>query len=526
MNPLYTLQAEDVAQFEKARYDGREFTGFYMREPDQAVGWLFDDQMEPPWQLAAHHASQTTEVIIGGKGSGKTSGIGASGLTWSTTVPNFKFLCVAPSANQSYQMFSWIRDNVRGTLWEERFLDPNRRMVEKPYPKIYIAYKLPNGKIIKSIMEFMSAADDAERILNYEGDMLVLDQAEAVDDLEEALANLGTRVRGKIKGRSRLGRVIMLANADDNTELWGQFDLAADYPDQYLAIGASTYGNKNLTEQQIHDFELRLGNDAEKIRLHLGAQRPMGQGFEFKRELLEMAIEPALDDVMAVAKAAGNTEYEWARLRKADVVLWKRPPEEGHDYVLAGDPGTGAAPARNAPCVIVLDMTDYPQQRARLAAFWWGNGGGKYEAFLTRFTDWLLEYHVHLAAYDATGGQKVLSETSFARFSQVLPIDLSGIKKKMHMITLKLLMQKERLGLPREIKGLYTQFLHYKIPDEKLAQDIVSTFFVWAGLMWATGLDEEVTAPAEAVVTEEVFVDRYSRAEGIDDRTERLAVPR
>lgn len=516
MKPLYVLQAEDIDILERSQRDGRIFTGFYFREPDQSIGWMFDQNIEPAWQLPAHHASQSTIVIIGGKGSGKTGGVGASGTVWASTTPNFKFLCVAPSSNQSYQMFSWIRDTTRGTLWAERFLDPNRDMVEKPYPKIHIAYKLPNGKIVRSIMEFMSAADDAERILNYEGDMVVIDQAESMDDLEESLGSLGTRTRGKIKGRSRLGRVVLLANSDDNVDLWGQYDMADEYPDQYLAILVSTYSNRNLTPKQIADMELRLGNDKDKIDLHLRATRPLGQGFEFKKELLELAVEPALDQVMAIAREADDDQYEWARVRKADVVLWKRPPElaagDEHDYVVIGDPGTGRAPARNAPVVMVLDMTLYPDTPARLAAFWWGTGKGNFDPFLSRFQSWISEYHAHLAAYDSTGGQKVMSESAFKHLPQVLGIDLSGVKKKMHMTTLKLLIGKHRLGLPREIKGIYSQFLKYKLPDDKLAQDIVSAFFVWAGLMWAMGLDEAIVGDSQETTAEEKFVDRYGRA--------------
>jgi len=520
VKPLYTLTQEDVEIFTKARLDGRNFTSFYMREPDQPRGWIFDDNIEPPWQLAAHMAAQTTLVIIGGKGSAKTSGVGASGLVWSTTVPNFKFLCVAPSSNQSYQMFSWIKDNVAGTLWEERFLDPNRLMVEKPYPKIHIAYKLPNGKIVRSIMEFMSAADDAKRILNYEGDLVVLDQAESVDNLEETLGSIGNRTRGKIKGRHRLGRVVMLANSDESLELWNQFDMAEEHPDRYLSILVSTYSNHNLTNDQIRDFELRLGDDPEQIALHLRAERPMGAGYEFKKELLEHCIEPALDDAMAVAREASNPQYEWARTRKSDVILWKMPFFADHDYVVIGDPGTGGPPGRNAPVVMALDMTDYPNTPARLAAFWWGNGGGSFDPFLQTFTGYIDEYHAHLAGYDSTGGQKVMSEAAFLKYDQVLPIDLSGIKKKMHRTTLKLLMFKNRLGLPRDIKGIYSQFLKYKLPDEKLPQDIVSCFFVWAGLMWAAGLDEEIVGPSEEQAAEEQYVDRYARSE-VSDRYER-----
>ncbi len=96
----------------------------------------------------------------------------------------------------------------------------------------------------------------------------------------------------------------------------------------------------------------------------------------------------------------------------------------------------------------------------------------------------------------------------------------------MHVTALIQLMNKNRLGLPREIRGLYTQFLKYRLPDEKLPQDIVSAFFVWAGLLWAVGLDEAITAPAEQAAAEEVYADRYARSAEVGVRDERLVYAR
>ena len=93
--PLYTLTEEDVAIFDKARTDGREFTSFYLREPAEESGWVFDENIDPAWQLLFHHAKQNSIVVIGGMGSSKTSGVAVSALVWATTTPDFKFLPIA-----------------------------------------------------------------------------------------------------------------------------------------------------------------------------------------------------------------------------------------------------------------------------------------------------------------------------------------------------------------------------------------------------------------------------------------------
>jgi hypothetical protein len=387
--------------------------------------------------------------------------------------------------------------------------------VGKPHPKIFIQYRMPNGQMVKSILEFMSAVDDAKHIKNLECDIMVLDQAEMMDNLNDAVAYLGTRTRGNVKGRSRLGRLIMLANADDNVELWEQFDNAEDNPDEYLSLLVTTYSNKNLTPEQIKAFALRMGNDPEKIAQHMGAKRPMGQGFEFRRELLEGVQDKSLDDIMAAGQEKGDPEFEIGTQKKGGVVQWVMPPEAGRDYYLIADPGQGAPPGRNAPVVCVLDVTDYPKTPASLRAFWWGNGGGKYEPFVEQVKHWMAHYHCLMGGYDATGGQKVFGEATFSDLLNLLPVDLSGVKKKTFMTLLKIIMYRKYVRFPEGIKGLNNQFLKYRLPDDKLAQDIVSAFFVFAGLLWHMGLAEDLLPDEEKKAGEDEdeadVSDRHSR---------------
>jgi len=132
---------------------------------------------------------------------------------------------------------------------------------------------------------------------------------------------------------------------------------------------------------------------------------------------------------------------------------------------------------------MVFDVTGYPNNKAILRAFWWGNGGGKYEPFIEQFKLYMTRYHALMGAFDATAGQKVFSEAMFGDMTNVVPVDLSGVKKKSFMTLLKIIMFKKLLAMPEGIKGMNNQFLKYRLPDEELAQDIVSGFFVWAGLI-------------------------------------------
>lgn len=520
--PLYTLTEEDAAIFEASRTDGRIFTSYYIREPSQESGWFFDDGIDPPWQLKVHHAPQTTICIVGGMSSGKTGAVAVSGLTWATMTPDFKFLCVAPTANQANQMWSFLVTTIRGTLFEQRFI--SREPTGGNTPQIHIDYKLPNGKKVSSIMEFLSAAEDAVRIKNYEGDMAVLDQAEMMDSLFDTLASLGTRVRGKVHGRFRKGQLILIANPEDHPELYQIYDQGEEFPETNLSITVSTYGNKNNTDAHIRDFERRLGNDPDKIRQHLAGERPLGQGIEFSGNLVRMALDENLDVIMEDAIRRGDSAFVCQKYDKADVAHWEMPPEKDRTYYIAGDPGTGHPPGKNSPVIRVWDVTNYPNAPAVLRAFWWGNGGGKYDAFLTQFKFYREYYRALLCAYDSTSGQKVLSETAFQDMHNVVAIDMGGSKKRSYITLLKLNMQSGRVRMPRGIKGQNYQYSKYRLPDDKIVQDIVACDLVFTGLLWREGFNEQIAADEKAPTGGDLAPapepDRYER-DPIGDRYER-----
>jgi len=520
MKQLYTLQAEDLEIMRLAKTDGRFFTTYYIRLPGQESGWCFDDNITTPWQLDLHHATQTDKCVVAGFGAGKTIAIAMSGLTWAAVTPDFKFLNVAPSAWQSKQMYDMLVTWMEGTIFQERLY---WHKVEKPYPKITIKYAIKgeDGRIstVTSTLEFMSSADDAQRILTWEGDWINIDQAEQVDDLSEATVNLGTRVRGTIRGRERFGWLSYTANASDNPELWYIFDLQDIYPESNRSWEITTASNKNLTDRQLASFK-RRAKDPTKFAQYFEGKRPPPSGKEFSGKLIEGCADDTLDDIMNHQRELENPLYDYNEIREAGCVLWAMPRDESRSYVVIGDPGQGAAPLRNAPVVLVLDITEYPTGPCTLRAFWWGDGGGQYGPWIERFLGWRTKYHAIACAYDGTAGQKVHSEITFQEFDDIVPIDMggAGMKKMAFMTILKVMMMRGRLKWPRGIKGLTWQFGKYQLPDLKIAQDIVSAFFVLAGYLQFLGFEEltEEAIPESSAVGgfdrhSRPFPDRHSR---------------
>lgn len=468
--------------FEAAQRDVSIFTSFYLGKT------MLD------WQAAVHHGLQPDQVIVGGWGSGKSRGIALSALAWCAMVPHFKFYCIGPEGRQAYDMFYDIR-NLLGdnTPYYQRFIEPalkgrwGARMVEKPYPQIVVCYGIPTpGREVRvrSEMHFMSGKDDARYIKNVEGDWVVLEQAELVDNLDEMVRNIGSRTRGeRVDGTSRLGRLTLLANSADNPELWARFDMAELYPDDYLSIITSAYGNPHLTAEQVRSLERRSGGSREEIDQHLRGVRPLGRGTFFPPDVIRRCTNSGLDEIMERALAEGLPGFVVEKSDEAGIVTWQMPPdhEGGRVYLLLGDPGSGNPPERNAPCLMVWDIAEFPKRAASLRAFWWGFGNGAITPFLSKYALWQQMYKAELrSGYDSTGMQKMLNELAFGVEGQeAVGIDFSGLKTLM-LRAAQLLFEKGLFEIPSRIRGIGWQLSRYDLPDDRKPQDIVATIMMTA----------------------------------------------
>lgn len=429
------------------------------------------------WQFTLAHCTQRDSVIIGGMGCSKTVGAAACGIFWCCGMPGFKFLGCGPTSYQAKQMHDGAVIELLD--WKMRDERPRpihkyvKKVVERPWPKI----EFING----STMEFMSADEQGSKILTWSGDVVVVDQAEQFDDLDTLMENLGTRVRGVVQDRERLGKVILMANAEYNPELWERFDMGLEggMPEHYLSIILTTYDNPYLSKEQIEAFERRI-IDPERRRQLLYSERPMPRGKEFTPALLEPAMDIALDDDMRHNLEIKTAGYNKQVMERAGVWLWKTPASEFDEYIIVGDPGQSCPPNRNSPCIGVFKVTGFPEVPAQLAAFWWGDGKGSYWPFIYKFEEWMHEYRTMAAAYDATGVQKGFDELVFAQRGLIIEgLNMQSWKMQM-VVALKLLLGRKLLKMPKSVQGIWLQLASWHMPDKKLRQDIASMLFMAA----------------------------------------------
>lgn len=484
--------------------DPSVFTDYFFRPFGTSEGWKFDRNFdeEGAWQKTLHSASQKDIIIIGGFGTGKTIGVAMSACVWATTTSDFKFLNVGPQAWQAQQMYDGILLQARNTRFESLIWEKPRR----PHPKIVIRYRI-GASVYESSLEFMSVDKDATGILSWEGDWLHIDEAGLLDNLEEVIINVGSRLRGTVRNRERLGRFSMTSNSWDNFYLWHYFDQAASDPENFLSIAVSSRHNHNISEEQLKRMLARIPED-ERERF-IDGTRPEGRGNFFDKTAVYECEVPYEIEIAEERQKEGLFGYRVEKLHGAGVTYYSKPPEANRLYMVFGDPGVDAAPKRNSPVLMCWDVTDFPVLPARLVCFYWGNGDGKIGPFIYQLMNMINTYKPMYMGIDSTGTQKNMNylineyalkknfedNASYAGMPNVAGLDFSGPKKIAYLHATRLLIEAKLLSWPKDIVGIRSQLTNYSYEnDKKIAQDIVATMSMSAHAirMWFHVTPEEI----------------------------------
>ncbi len=477
-------------------------TDYFYRPEGEARGWKLDENFMPEgaWQKAVHHASQKRMIIIGGFGSGKTRGIAMSAGVWCMTTKNFKFMNCAPTSFQSELMYKFVTEDLaeETPFGKLIFAKPKR-----PYPVVELKFRV-KGVLMHSTMEFMSIDKNAKAVLSWEGDWVNIDEAGLIDDLEQTIINLGSRMRGHVKGRERLARMSMTSNSWENPEMWYRYDLAKELPSDYVSMTVSSRHNRNVTEEQLR-LQLKDIPEDEHDRYIDGA-RPEGKGNYFSKQAIYACEDENYSGFVLGGVEAGLDGFEMAQTYGAGITFFRIPRADGHIYMLLGDPGIGNAPNRNSPALELWDVTDFPKYKASLAALWWGRGNGSIKPFVLQLFKFMSMYNPVVTAVDNTGPQKNTAEllntyisssrtekaTAFGwlgeeiNLSGVLNLhigglDFSGGKKNAYLIAGRLMLEAKLFSWPKFVVGMRSQLSNYDPEKDvsgkpKIAQDLVATY--------------------------------------------------
>lgn len=448
------------------------------------------------------------------------------------THDNFLGAFVAPYSYQANHAFESLVSLMEGTPFEERFVT---KVLRRPPSEIHFEH---NG-IGRSTIRFYSLNDDQSKLLSTEFDQIVVDQAEYFDPLSEKILNpLGSRLRGRTsRGRQRMNILTLIANSNDNPELWDRFDDAEFDPEHMLSMSVSTYDNIWLTKTQIEDFERRFADDETQRSIHMLGERPPGSGEHFPAHI----VQKCRDDQL-IKDAREGTElsldgYEYGEARKVGIYKYRLPPEPGHEYLQVSDPGWADPPNRNSAAIMVWDVTHFPVVPARLVAFEWVFGGNSPRPWIAKYMEllrfyradqYLMDELTNLTArpghngFDATGQQSGYDVLVFSEYG-IVPekFSLTGTKKYDSLNAAKVLMSRGMLSFPY-IQHLWMQMQKYVLPDDKLRQDLVMTLAMsanWLVRKYGIFSSSRENIPAAGTTT---VPDRHARPTSAARRHKRL----
>ena len=492
----------------KVNLDAQKVPSFFVNH-----GWLWQD-----WQLEAHHCSQEELTIIGGFGSGKTAYIAMALFTLACTIPNFRGYSVAPQMLQAMEVYKYIKTTCSNTQAWNRWV---WRSPERPNPRFVIK----NDFVGESTIDIFSIEKDPEKVRTLEGDIIFLDQAEKIQNLEDLTRDLGSRLRGTIMGRPRMGKLAYIANAGDNDALWYRYSLAEEQPKIYKSMSPKSTDNPFLSKSDIERLKRTVGGTPEEIAQWMDGQRPPGKGEHFTKEVVMACVDQSLNQMMdqmlesAAAYHAGvyggpapeAVEFVKRETSKAGIYHWEMPPDRTREYCVIADLGQGDPPYRNAPCIMVWDITDFPAQPAVMRAFHWIYAHGSYMNFVNEYERMVKLYRAQARnAFDSTGVSKGFDELVFMTMNlSAEGMNMAGNGKYLALNAAKLLLQKHLMRFPY-IPHMVNQLTNYKLPDEKIPQDIVMTLAMSAAFI-RRYYYEDVTTEEEATFISGSTQSRYAR---------------
>lgn len=431
-----------------------------------ATEWYLRNWKPLPKQWAWHQIERVNSSFLGGIACGKTAAVSASYLLDCISIPYFRALNTSVTARQAELPFEMVNAWIEGNPRLEHLVE---NISLRPFPIVIFKNY--------SEWEFRTAGMDARFIRGSEYDRANFDEC-GLDLNGNIIKVLRGRLRGeRPDGTTRMARLD--TTGSPTAALWLKERFYRGWPGdptmdliQYVSLRMTTWENTHLTQEQIRAMEAEYPPDM--LDVEMGAQFPDYGMSMFPMGHVDSCTDASLYDA---AYTALNPEdgkvlsgYKLEEDPRHGVTHFELPVKPGRVYIIAGDPGMDGYPKRNAPSVIVADVTHRPYQ---VVYFYWGQGKGSYTPFLSHYRYALDKYTPILRGIDATGPQSGLADIAWENAGIEVDKLNFGSDKAGMLNNLSMDVTQHYWSWP-PIKGLLRQMNTY-VPtdDKKIPQDIV-----------------------------------------------------
>ena len=445
-------------------------------------GFEFDYNFDPPWQENYILDERKSKIVWGGYGSGKTLAT-VMGMLWFAFVLNdFRGGFAAPRNKQTTAALEMIDNRRVGTVMEQYI-----RIVRSPTPRVDVQFIRPDGVFHHSSIVFLNSSDGFVGGLSLEFDWAHAEEALTLSPatLESVVRNLGSRARGRaVDGRERLGWFTMTSNPEKNPYGWFLFDIAREHPDDWFVYVVPSFANKNVPDEHLLNTMKRMTNEDEVLSYLLG-KRPPDDGAFFPPRMVSNTRDDELETRVVNKRKHGKF-----------TVYFEIPPKDGAVYVIGVDLGTGTAPFRNSPVIIVYEIDG---RNVNIVYMWWGSGRN-FQYVIDKLMDVINKYRPLRVHIDATGSQRgmfTLIQNEAIKREYTTPLigyQVSKEKKSAMVYAINALLMNNHLRIPATSgEDIIGQLIAYPGPEEdkKTDQDIVMAMSMAAPDVWSI-----VSAPA------------------------------
>lgn len=480
---IYRLTEAEAELMVASKSDPNVWAAYWLQKPGHEP-FQFDHDFteEGRWQVKSVMTPKKLRVAICGIGTGKTLAVGLGACFHACVTNGYRFANIGHELDQARIMYDLILDFAKDTRLEKLIT----KKPASPHPKIQIEFMLGNFKF-SSLLEFYSAGEDqsGENVFSKRYDEINVEEAFRFDNLQALIRKLRTRLTGKTStGRPLRGLLSIISNPIDNPELWNVFDDAVSKPHHADVFLIDTEQNHNVTKEQI---DALLEDIPEEERaLYLKGARPEGRGSYYSKATVDKCLSELLSVELKEGIAHGVPGYRGVSSGSMGYYDVRYPRKPGSIYIVLGDPGIGAAPARNAPVIGVWEVIPKTNMNI-LRALWWGNGNGSIMPFVNHFLEFIEIYAPEYAGMDSTSTQKNTAEVINMEYvhdknysvPRINGLDFSGGNKYSFLVSLRVTLESGKMIWADCVTGLGSQLKNYDpILDSpktsKLPQDLVS----------------------------------------------------
>lgn len=451
-----------------------------------------------PWQYAFTYAPQRNICAVNGVATGKTTIVAIKGDMKCKTIPYYRFLNTSITAKQAELPFVMLQEWISVNKDIERHI---KDISLRPYPVI----EYHNG----SVAEFRTHGVDGRNIRGFEYDQINHDEG-GFEYTGEVRKVLRRRLRGtRPDGTEREAQFSITTTPTEAIWLREMFDRgwpghATFDRKNFYSWRVSTWDNTFLPPDQIE--QMTYGFSDAEVDIEMRGLFPDYGLSEFPSKYVTAITTSGsrlYDEAYSKVNPTSGVPdkgYALEEHPRHGIVKYEKPLDPSGIYVLAGDPGVGMLPARNAGVVGVERVDVTPSE---LVYFHWIDGYGSYDPFLASFDYANKKYRCYLKLMDTTGTGKAIGDLAFERFGiEVDPVSFSSTKDELINALILDVTNQTRIWPP--IRGLIRQMSLYRRADDKdLAQDIV----MMMGLL-SYG---KVYVPRKIAVNTKTSIDPFAR---------------